>query len=98
MTAAEPTLEFLLMDIVKRLFDEIGIGSGNLNNETPLYGTRNGISSLSLVRLIVDLEEAVEIHLLKTITIADEKVLSMSNSPFKNVGTLHDYLEGLIAN
>jgi acyl carrier protein len=49
-----------------------------------------------LVRLIVDLEEAIDIETNQSITIADEKVLSMNNSPFATVATLTDYLSQLI--
>jgi acyl carrier protein len=86
----------IVLNTTTSLFAEFGMRHDHLNEHTPLYGTRDGISSLALVRLIVDLEEAVEIELGKTVTIADEKVLSMQHSPFATVGTLLIYMEALI--
>lgn len=97
MNQSAALLEPIVLSAVKNVFDELGMDTGNLTASTPLYGTREGISSLSLVRLIVDLEEAVEINFNKTITIADDKVLSQHHSPFNNVGTLLAYLQNLLS-
>ena len=59
---------------------------------TPLFGGDDGIDSLSLVRLVADIERAAERELGKTIVLADERAMSRRNSPFRTVGTLSELL------
>ena len=86
----------IIYSTFQKLIDEFGITYSELNDDTVVYGTRVGISSLMLVRLIVDLEEAVEIQLQKNIIIADEKILSMNNSPFATLKTMCNFIEELV--
>lgn len=87
-------------DIVNRavaqIFSEYQLPCNELTGTTLIYGEQGGINSLALVRLIVDLEEMVEVELGHSITIADEKVLSMKSSPFANIASLSQFIEGLI--
>lgn len=62
------------------------------DEETRLFGEKSGLDSMGLVALIVDLEEAVFTRFGKTVTIADERAMSRTNSPFRRVGTLVDHL------
>jgi acyl carrier protein len=55
---------------------------------TPVYGGDDGIDSFSLVTLIVGLEQQVEQAFGKTVPLADEKAMSMRNSPYRTAGTL----------
>ena len=59
---------------------------------TPLFGGDDGIDSLSLVRLVADIERAAERELGKTIVLADERAMSRRSSPFRTVGTLSELL------
>jgi len=59
---------------------------------TPLFGGDDGIDSLSLVRLVADIERAAELALGKTVILADERAMSRRHSPFRTVGTLSDLL------
>lgn len=59
---------------------------------TPLFGGDDGIDSLSLVRLIADIERAAELALGKAVVLADERAMSRRNSPFRTVGTLSELL------
>ena len=59
---------------------------------TPLFGGDDGIDSLSLVRLVADIERAAERELGQTIVLADERAMSRRNSPFRTVGTLGELL------
>ena len=43
---------------------------------TPLFGGDDGIDSLSLVRLVADIERAAELALGKTVILADERAMS----------------------
>lgn len=68
--------------------------SPKLNTE--LYGENGSIDSMSLVRLIGDLEESVNEEFNKEIVLADERALSQEQSPFRTVQSLVDYIELLI--
>lgn len=89
-------IEALIISTLSSLYIEYAIEFEPLTENSIIYGTREGISSLMLVRLIVDLEESIDIKTNKNITIADEKILSMNNSPFAHVGALTQYLYQLI--
>lgn len=55
---------------------------------TPLYGGESGIDSLSLVRLIVALEAAAQQTFGRSVTLADERAMSLRSSPFRTAGSL----------
>ena len=59
---------------------------------TPLFGGDDGIDSLSLVRLVADIERATARELGKKVVLADERAMSRRNSPFRTVGTLGELL------
>ncbi len=61
--------------------------------ETKLYTGLGGVlDSLALVSLVSDLEELLSEKLGKEIILADEKMMSSKNSPFKDVKSLADYI------
>ena len=60
--------------------------------QTSLFGGEVGIDSLSLVRLVAAVERAAEARFGKNIVLADEKAMSMRNSPFRTAGTLAELL------
>ncbi len=86
----------IVLRAVSQIFSEYKMPTAEMNADTLIYGERGGINSLALVRLIVDLEEMVETELGVSITIADEKVLSMKNSPFATVGSLTEFVATLV--
>ena len=49
-------------------------------------------NSLKLVTFLVDLEQAVNEQFDTIITLMDEKAFSRSQSPFRTIGTLADYI------
>lgn len=67
-----------------------------MGKDTPLFGDKGGLSSMALVSLMVEIEQAVEEKYEKTITIADEKAFSQSRSPFRTIGSLCDYIADLL--
>lgn len=69
-----------------------------LNNlpETLLYGMDAHLDSLDLVALIVTTEQKIEDKTGIKISLANEKALSMRNSPFRSVGALQNYAIALI--
>jgi acyl carrier protein len=87
--------EKIVISSLQLIYTELGIDSG-IDKDTIIYGPSDGINSLSLVRLIVEIEEAVLETLGKNIVLADDRSLSMKNSPFYSVGTLTEYINSLI--
>jgi|TARA_B110000914_G_C15197986_1_gene324840 D-alanine--poly(phosphoribitol) ligase subunit 2 len=66
--------------------------SGELGLNTAIFGNKGALDSLGLVTLLVNIEQKIESHYNTSITIADEKAMSLSNSPFKTIGSLIDYI------
>jgi acyl carrier protein len=67
-----------------------------LSTETVLLGKDGNIDSITLVNLIVTIEESIEDELNVEITLADEKALSQKESPFRTIGTLIDYIAQVV--
>jgi acyl carrier protein len=70
----------------------------NLSNkeETRLFGGGATLDSLSLVSLIVEIEEKIEDTFGVSLILADEKAMSRRTSPFSKISYLVDYIEELI--
>ena len=60
--------------------------------ETHLFGRDDGLDSLALVSLILDVEERLQAQFGTTLTLADERAVSMKRSPFATVASLVDYI------
>ena len=67
-----------------------------LSTETVLLGKDGNIDSITLVNLIVTIEESIEDELNVEITLVDEKALSQKESPFRTIGTLIDYIAQVV--
>ncbi len=63
--------------------------------DTELYGTSGQLDSMGLVAFLVDIEESFQDNEIN-ITLSDERAMSQSNSPFRNVQSLTDYIATLI--
>jgi acyl carrier protein len=64
--------------------------------ETRLLGPQSVLDSMHLVSLIVTTEREVEDTFGVTVTLANERALSMKASPFRSVQSLADYVALLI--
>lgn len=62
-----------------------------------LFGAEGKLDSFGLVNLIVTVERLIEDRLGVTVTLADEKAMSIKNSPFRTVDALADYALELIS-
>jgi acyl carrier protein len=83
----------LVKSAIKELNEELEYDTlQNVTEDTVVYGGDDGIDSLSLVRLVVDLERQVEEVFGKRVTLADEKAMSMRNSPYRSAGALTDFI------
>ena len=92
-----PPTEEQVLQVVYRAIDEINPGlpaERRLKKSagTALFGHAGALDSLGLVNLIVAVEQAVEDELGASVTLADEKAMSQSASPFRTVGTLAAYV------
>lgn len=63
---------------------------------TRLYGSSGGLDSLGLVVLIGELEERIDDEFDMQITLADEKAMSQTVSPFRSIQSLAHYIYKLI--
>ncbi len=64
----------------------------NSDEDTPLFGTKSGVDSLTLVSLIADVEDHLSSELNLDFVLADERAMSRRHSPFRYVKTLVDYI------
>lgn len=80
---------FAVIDEMNALREE-NLIEKQLNTE--LFGTQSQLDSVDLVNLLVGIEEQLEDELNLSFVIANEKAMSLKNSPFRTVETLSDYL------
>ena len=64
--------------------------------ETRLLGAESVLDSMHLVSLIIAIEREVEDTFGVALTLADERALSMKESPFRSIQSLADYIGILI--
>jgi acyl carrier protein len=64
--------------------------------ETRLLSSQSVLDSMHLVSLIVTIEREVEDAFGVALTLADERALSMKESPFRSIQSLADYIGILI--
>jgi acyl carrier protein len=93
--AQESELIDVIVAIVKELGeqDEVQLPA-DLSPTTPLFGEAGFLDSMSLVSLVVAVEQAIEDRFGKTVSLADEKALSRHNSPYRTIGSLAEYAAG----
>lgn len=96
-TAASRELVDLVGACVRQVADEEGVGPvADVSGDTVLFGPDGLFDSLGVVSLVLAVEEAVEDRFQATITLADQRAMAESTSPFRTVGLLADYTERLI--
>ena len=69
----------------------------DFNESTVLFGGDGLFDSIGLVTFILDVEENIRSQSGITITLADQRAMSQSKSPFRRVSLLADYAAQLIA-
>ncbi len=68
-----------------------------IDKHTPVYGSNGYLDSLGLVNLVVALEEKVKETFNVSISLATEKAMSRTRSPFRDVKSLSLYLDELLS-
>lgn len=86
-----------VFEIIKAAIDELNEELdydelANVTPATPIFGGASGIDSLSLVRLVVDVEAGVSEAFDTELTLADEKAMSSRNSPYRDVAAFTDFV------
>ena len=83
----------IIADALEELNEELDYDELNhITAETPIFGGDSGIDSLSLVRLVVDVEGRVSEAFDAEVTLADEKAMSSRNSPYRTVASFTDFV------
>lgn len=85
------------------IFDALDVANQTLNQgdqifisaDTKLYGQDGQLESMGLVALLIDIEEAL-LDEDVVVSLSDERAMSMTNSPFRDVPALVGYIEQLI--
>jgi acyl carrier protein len=92
--------EDLVQLIIKALPDLNGHLEGGipaeLTPDTPLYGQDGMLDSLGLVALVVAVEQAIEDAFSVSVSLADERAMSRTESPYRTIGSLAEYAGSLI--
>ena len=65
--------------------------------DTRLLGPQSVLDSLHLVNLLITIEREVADTIGATLTLADERALSMKESPFRTIESLASYIGMLIS-
>ena len=69
-----------------------GASPAAVDESTLLIGRNAVLDSLGLVRLIMDVEQRLQVERDITVTLVDERAMSQKHSPFRSVQTLVDYV------
>ena len=85
------------IELICRIYNELAPplhGSPSANESTRVFG--GALDSVNVVSLIVELEQEIDERCGVPITIADDLAMSQQRSPFRTVGSLADYIQGLM--
>lgn len=81
----------IVIEMTKEILEAEGIPHDELDEGTKLYGEGGIFDSMQIVSLVVAIEQEIEDRYGRAVALADEKALSRSASPYRNVGTLAEY-------
>ena len=81
----------IVIDCIKEYFDSQDIES-EVTEETPLFGKQSDLDSMGLVNIIIDIE-SIFLDEDYEISLNSEEAMSRRNSPFRNVGTLVEFIK-----
>ncbi len=70
--------------------------SVTIDETTRLFGTQGLFDSVGLVSVLLDVEQQINDQWGVSITIADDRAMSQSRSPFRTISSLTDYVLTLI--
>lgn len=83
----------LIIDVLNQIIIDLSIPcEKEISTSTILFGENGLLNSMALVSFIADLEESLSDELDVDVIIANEKAMSQSNSPFKSVSSLSEFI------
>ncbi|WP_425396267.1 hypothetical protein [Aeoliella sp.] len=88
-----------VMALLKECVQEYSEQSGqelNIGEDTPLIGPEATVDSLGLVMVITSFEAQLNDKYNTELVLANEKAMSMRNSPFRSLNALADYSVSLL--
>ncbi len=88
-------VEEIIYPVLKEFKEDEGFDY-ELNENLTLFGDDSEFDSLTLVRLIVEIQNQILEVTDKEVALASPKAMSRANSPFKTVKTLAEYIEELL--
>jgi acyl carrier protein len=86
-------------DLICEIYKEFlppGQPAPEVNAETRLFGARTQLDSSALVSLLVEVEQQINDAVGTEILLADDRAMSQKRSPFRNIGTLAEYVVMLL--
>ena len=87
----------LIVDAADELNNELDVKiPTEQGKDAPLFGRDGVLDSLGLVNLVVAVEQAIEDEFGISVVLADEKALSLVNSPYRTIGSLAEHAKSLI--
>lgn len=81
----------MIMEIARDLAVEEDWDLGDMTPDTTLYGDGGVLDSMGLVTLVVAVEQAIEDKYDSPVSLADEKAMSQSRSPYRSANRLAEY-------
>lgn len=92
------TVEKIILNALNNINDERGPDEQlTVDLDTRLFGADAVLDSLSLVSVIVDVEEAISSAAGIDINLTDDRAMSQTKSPFSDVNALSSYILQLLA-
>ncbi|MEE1610164.1 hypothetical protein [Microvirga sp. CF3016] len=90
------------LELIYKAIDEINAQNPDAppvskSPDTLLLDAKGGVDSLTLVNLVVAIEQVVFDETGKSIALADESIFTSAENPFQSVGSLASYLDNLTA-
>jgi hypothetical protein len=85
----------LICEIYKQCLPP-GQAAPEVNRETHLLGANTLLDSSALVSLLVEVEQQINDAVGTEILLADDRAMSQKRSPFRNIGTLAEYVVMLL--
>lgn len=86
----------IVVDSVRSQLELDGVEpDGPIDEGSTLIGENALVDSLGLVNVIIEVEQVLLTDYGVAVTVVDERAMSMSQSPFRTVGTLAEYVTQL---
>ena len=86
------------LSLLKKMLNAINVEMENeddaleLEEETRLFGRGSKLNSIDLVTLVINVEQSLAEGLGVEVSLTDEKAMSQTRSPFRDVKSLVDYI------